>query len=212
MSNFDNALAVTAELKRCSIACRFGGKLFEVNKNLDASACLVQLAQDFCEQNHIDLMKIDRIITASGPGSFTGIRTAQSFVKGVALALKVSAVCASYFQVIKNIFRKEFGRKDDPIAIIRSEKNQVYFHDFSTGNFGVSPYESLEKMLSSESSKQSMSNRPLAGDKIGEILQNTRREFIEVKNYRDAKNFLELTEFEPKVSPLYINAQIQRIR
>ena len=87
-----NILAVTAELKGCSIACKFEGKVFELNENLDSSTYLVKLAQDFCEKYGIDLTKIDRIITASGPGSFTGIRTAQSFVKGLSFALKIPAV------------------------------------------------------------------------------------------------------------------------
>ncbi|MBO6056320.1 MAG: tRNA (adenosine(37)-N6)-threonylcarbamoyltransferase complex dimerization subunit type 1 TsaB [Alphaproteobacteria bacterium] len=196
-----NVLAVTADLKRCSIALKFEGQLFGINENVNAPTHLVKLAQDLCVCNKIDLQKIDRIITASGPGSFTGIRTAQSFVKGLSLALNIPAVCASYFQVIKNLFGKTFGQENNLVAVIKSEKNQVYFYDFATGNFGVSPYDSLEKAL------DSTQNLPLAGDKIDEILQNTEREFFEIKDYKNAKNFLELTEFESKVSPLYINAR-----
>ena len=198
----NNILAVTADLKRCSIAVKFEGKLSEINEDVNAPTYLVKLAQDFCMRNKIDLQKIDRIITASGPGSFTGIRTAQSFTKGLALALGIPAVCASYFQIIKNLFEQEFGQRNDLVSIIQSEKKQVYFHDFSTGSFGVCPYESLEKMLNSEQ------KAPLAGDKIIEVLQNTKREFFEIKNYKNAKNFLELTEFEPAVVPLYINARV----
>lgn len=194
-------MAVTADLKRCSIAAKFEGKLFEINENVNTPTYLVKLARDLCSRNKIDLQKIDRIITASGPGSFTGIRTAQSFVKGLSLALKVPAACVSYFQVIKNLFGKTFEQKNDLVAIIKSEKNQVYFHDFATGNFGVSSYDSLEKMLDSEP------NLPLAGDEIDEILQNTKREFFEIKDYKNARNFLELTEYEPKVAPLYINVR-----
>ena len=54
-----NILAVTAELKRCSIACRFNGQVFELNKDLDASTYLVKFAQDFCEDHNIDLTKIE---------------------------------------------------------------------------------------------------------------------------------------------------------
>lgn len=196
-----NVLAVTADLKRCSIAVKFEEQLFEINENVNAPTYLVKLAQDLCLRNKIDLQKIDRIITASGPGSFTGIRTAQSFVRGLSLALNIPAVSVSYFQIIKNLFEKNFGQENNLIAIIKSEKNQVYFHDFATGNFGVSPYDSLEGAL------DSTQNLPLAGDKIDEILQNTEREFFEIKDYKNAKNFLELTEYEPKVSPLYINAR-----
>ena len=210
MNKVSNVLAVTADLKRCSIAVKFEGQVFEINENVNAPTFLVKLAQDLCAQNQIDLKKIDRVITAAGPGSFTGIRTAQSFAKGIAFALGIPAACASYFHVIKNLFGQKFNRKIDPIVIIRSEKNQVYFHDFATGNFGVSPYKSLEKILNSKKTAQTsetLSLQPLAGDKIDEILQNTQREFFEIDNYKDAKNFLELTEFQPKIAPLYINAR-----
>ncbi|MBO4405622.1 MAG: tRNA (adenosine(37)-N6)-threonylcarbamoyltransferase complex dimerization subunit type 1 TsaB [Alphaproteobacteria bacterium] len=208
MSDVKNVLAVTADLKRCSIAVKFEGQVFEVNENVNSPTYLVKLVQDLCSQNQIDLKKIDRVVTTSGPGSFTGIRTAQSFVKGIALALKIPAACASYFHVIKNLFGQKFGRERQPVAIIRSEKNQVYFYDFATENFGVSPYESLEKMISAEkSTTQTSMAQPLAGDKIDEVLQNTEREFFEINNYKDAKNFLELTDFQSKVVPLYINAR-----
>lgn len=196
-----NILAVTADLKRCSIAVKFEGQLFEINKNVNAPTYLVNLAQDLFMCNKIDLERIDRVITASGPGSFTGIRTAQSFVNGLSLALNIPAVSVSYFQIIKNLFEKNFGQRNDLVSIIQSEKKQVYFHDFSTGNFGVCPYNSLDKTLDSAKSVS------LAGDKINEILQNTEREFFEIKDYKNAKNFLELTEFEQKVAPLYINAR-----
>lgn len=186
-----NIFAVTAELKRCSIACKFNGQVFEINKDLDASTYLVKLAQDFCEEHKINLTKIDRIITASGPGSFTGIRTAQSFVKGLSLALKIPAVCASYFQVIKDMFGQEKGF----VAIIKSAKNQAYFYNFSTNDFGVCPYDKLPTDI------------PLVGDRIEEILPKVTRGFFEIKDFRDAVNLLELTEFNSKVVPLYINAQ-----
>ena len=187
----NNILAVTAELKRCSIACKFNGQVFEINEDLDSSTYLVKLAQDFCEDHKIDLTKIDRIITASGPGSFTGIRTAQSFVKGLSLALKIPAVCANYFQVIKDMF----GQEKDFVAIIKSAKNQAYFYNFSTNDFGVCPYDQLP------------TDFPLVGDRIDEVLPKITRGFFEIKDFKNAVNFIELTEFDSKVAPLYINAQ-----
>ncbi len=187
----NNILAITAELKRCSIACKFDGQVFETNENLDASTYLVKLAQDFCEDYKIDLTRIDRIITASGPGSFTGIRTAQSFVKGLSFALKIPATCASYFQVIRDMF----GQEKDFVAIIKSAKNQAYFHNFSTNDFGISPYDQLQTDL------------PLVGDRIDEVLPKINRGFFEIKDFRNAVNFVDLTEFESYVAPLYINAR-----
>lgn len=191
----NNVLAVTADLKRCSIAIKYEDQVFESNENVNAPTYLVKLAQDLCNSNNIDIHKLSRIITSSGPGSFTGIRTAQSFAKGMGLALDIPVTCASYFQVIKNMS----GKGNDIVVVIRSEKNQAYYRDFSTGDMGVSSFDLLKEM----------SNLPLVGDRIEEVLQNNSREFFEIQNYKEAKNLLTLTDFETTVTPLYINARMQ---
>lgn len=195
----NNVLAVTADLKRCSVAVTYEGKLFECNDNVNAPTYLVKLAQDLCNENNIDLRKLNRVITVSGPGSFTGIRTAQSFAKGIGLALNIPTTCASYFQVIKHKVGEMLDLGNDFVSIIQNEKNQVYYYDFSTGNMGVSSYDHLLQIT----------KLPLVGDKIEEILKHDFVKFFEVKNYKEAKNFLELTEFEPGIFPLYINSRMQ---
>ena len=97
-----NILAITANLASCSIAILYKNKLIELNANANSTSHLAWLAQKFLDDNSIDPKEIDGVITTSGPGSFTGIRAAQSFVKGFAFTLKIPAVSVSYFDVIDN--------------------------------------------------------------------------------------------------------------
>ena len=190
-----NILAVTADLKRCSIAIKYENEIFEINESADAPTYLVQLTENLILKNRIDLKKIQKLITVSGPGSFTGIRTAQSFIKGLALALNIPTFCVSYFDVIRNIY----GHENKLIAIIKSEKNQVYFKNFSNEKFGVTSYENFEKIAEK--------NLPLVGEKIEDLLEITERKFIEIKNFKDAKNLIAIKSCEEKIQPLYINAR-----
>lgn len=190
----NNVLAVTADLKRCSVAVRYNNRVFSIDESLDSSTYLVPVTKALLDENNIELSKMERLITSSGPGSFTGIRTAQSFIKGLSLALGIPAFCCSYFDVIKNIFgNNKF------VAVIKSEKNQIYFKDFSSGLYGVTPFQKLEENISSD--------LPLAGDKIEEILNFTNRKFTEVSDFKKAKCFLEIEALESEIKPIYINAQ-----
>lgn len=192
----NNVLAVTADLKRCSIAVRYENKLFEINENLDSPTYLVQLSKNLFDENDIDLDNIQKLITASGPGSFTGIRTAQSFVKGLSLALNIPSACCSYFDVIKNLYGK-----NQLIAIIKSEKNQVYYKDFSAKLFGIAPYQKFEENISE--------NLPIVGDRIEEILKFTKHEFIEISDFKKARYLLDIENLELYVKPLYISAALK---
>ena len=98
-----NKLAVTASLKQCSVAIRYDGNVYQKNENADSSTYLVEIIRQTFEQFNLDIKAINEIITTSGPGSFTGIRAAQSCVKGLSFALKIPATCVTYFDVIKNL-------------------------------------------------------------------------------------------------------------
>lgn len=190
-----NTLAVTACLKRCSVAISYENKIYEINQNVDAASNLVSLANELCEANKIDLHKLDGVVTASGPGSFTGIRVAQSFAKGIAIACGLPSLSVSYFDVIQHIFNTQV---DKLAIVIKSEKNEAYYKMANTENFGVAPYEKLSQILTDDFT--------VIGEQIP-YLANIN--FQEIPNFRDAKHLL---SFEPThnsfIQPLYINARL----
>jgi tRNA threonylcarbamoyl adenosine modification protein YeaZ len=140
----NNIIAVTACLKRCSIAIRYDGDIFEINQNVDAAQNLVFLAPELAKKQNINLRNINKIITTSGPGSFTGIRVAQSFTKGMALALKIPSASISYFDIIQHMHEKTRSREnasppgnssDTTLILIRNDENKFYYSLRGGGNF-----------------------------------------------------------------------------
>lgn len=193
----NNVLAVTADLKRCSIAVFYENELFEANENIDSPTYLVQLANDLCATNSIDINKLNRLLTVSGPGSFTGIRTAQSFVKGLSLALDIPADCVSYFDVIKNLYNHE----NNLVAVINSDKKQVYYRDFLSDTQGVIPSEELDNIITPI-------KIPLVGDKIISV----KYENTVIPDFKSAKFLLDAAEDQlTEVQPLYMIGSYARI-
>ena len=190
-----NKLAITASLKQCSVAIRYNGNVYQKNENADSSTYLVEIIRQTFEQFNLDIKAIDEIITASGPGSFTGIRAAQSCVKGLAFALKIPATCVTYFDVIKNLC----DHKENLIAIIKSEKNDFYFHDFKMNISGVCKEEQLKEMISS--------NTTFAGEIQQFFVDDHLADYIQIEDFRDAKHLINIESEDTTIKPLYINAR-----
>jgi tRNA threonylcarbamoyl adenosine modification protein YeaZ len=192
-----NIIAISACLKRCSLAVSYDNRLYEINENVDAATNLVWLADNLVKSNGIDLHNINGVITISGPGSFTGIRVAQSFAKGLALTLKLPSASVSYFDVI-NFHRK--GNSHDAGIVIRSEKNQVYYQ--IDGEIGISPPELIASKIEGKTT--------LTGDAIEMIIPHLKNKIpraIPFMDFRNAKYLLDLSGHitqKSKVHPLYI--------
>lgn len=197
-----NVIAITACLKRCSIAISYQNQIFQINEYVDAATNLAFLLQNLIKKNAIEIKKIEGIITASGPGSFTGIRTAQSLAKAIAMTLKIPSASISYFNVIDHIA----AEKNNRLIIIRSEKNQTYFQKIKNGQeeIGVTAYENVIKKVDGCDI--------LVGENIPEIHQlinNSTITYKEIADFRNAKHLLNFSEeinANSKIIPLYINA------
>lgn len=194
----ENILAVTACLKRCSIAIMYENVLYEINENVDAAENLVFLANKLIKSNNIK--RIDKLITSSGPGSFTGIRTAQSFAKAFSFAKRIPAFSIDYFTVIDKISRNA----NKKTIVIKSDKDQAYFCKLrfntreSTGN---AYYEDIIKMVDKD--------ELIVGDAVKEISEHLNEKNYEyVENFRQAKFLLKFSSIETQssqINPLYIN-------
>ncbi|MDR0632217.1 MAG: tRNA (adenosine(37)-N6)-threonylcarbamoyltransferase complex dimerization subunit type 1 TsaB [Holosporaceae bacterium] len=193
-----NIIAISACLKRCSIAISYEDNLYEVNENVDAAANLVWLVDNLVKSKNVDLKKIEGIVVASGPGSFTGIRVAQSFAKGLALSLKLPAVSLSYFDVIESICVDE--NFQDVVIVIKSEKNQIYYK--TADKSGISSYESLANEINN--------GAVLIGDAIEEIIPHLTGKTVRTICNTDFRNARYLLNFSPritrtsKISPYYM--------
>lgn len=206
-----NILAITACLKRCSIAILYENQIFEINENIDAPANLACLANKLLKFCNVDLKKLDGVITSSGPGSFTGIRTAQSLAKGISLALKIPAASMDYFDVINNLAtKKKYNHKMDKLILIKSEKDQVYFKLLKSANLliemGISSYENLEEKISRQNNLIIISDIDL--ENVSFLTRKTHTiDFIsDFKNAKYLLDFAKMITTTSSINPLYINA------
>ncbi|MDR0555959.1 MAG: tRNA (adenosine(37)-N6)-threonylcarbamoyltransferase complex dimerization subunit type 1 TsaB [Holosporaceae bacterium] len=197
-----NVLAVSACLKRCSVAISYGGNLYEVNEHIDAAANLVWLADTLVKSNKIDLGRIDGIIAASGPGSFTGIRVALSFAKGLALALRLPATSVSYFDIIRSLCSGVDYQ--NVLVAVKGEGNTVYLQRCHQDG---SPLVAFQKSIDSVEVPYGIT---LAGDAAEEIAShqvNKNARTICIDDFRDAKYMLNLTQLitrESQIHPYYL--------
>ncbi|MDR2766524.1 MAG: tRNA (adenosine(37)-N6)-threonylcarbamoyltransferase complex dimerization subunit type 1 TsaB [Holosporaceae bacterium] len=199
-------IAVTACLKRCSVAVAVGNVVREINEDVDAAANLVHLANKLLKAQNIAPNELVGVITASGPGSFTGIRVAQSFARGIALALKIPAASVSYFDVIRSVCEEKIAA-DDTLTVIKSEKEQIYY-EINSGNFrkaGVAAADDLECPLSERFW--------LLGDAVDEVSPHFAGKIVGVCAVDDFRNAAHLLNFSgilcesSKIDTLYISAQ-----
>jgi tRNA threonylcarbamoyl adenosine modification protein YeaZ len=194
-----NLIAVSACLKRCSLAISRDGELYEVNENVDAAENLVLLADSLIKSNNIDLRSIEGVTVTSGPGSFTGIRAAQSFAKGLALALGIPAVGISYFDVLEDMY--EGTHRDNLLVVIRNDGSTVCCQ--IRGRRGIaSPADLAEKI-----GEQVV----LIGDAIAEVLPHLKDRVIEtvyLPDFRRAGHLLRfaqrLRKGKTEIRPLYM--------
>ncbi len=206
-----NILAITACLKRCSIAISYENETVEINESIDSSANLAYLTNKLLKSYNVDLTKLDGVITSSGPGSFTGIRTAQSLAKGISLALKKPAASIDYFDVINNLAtQKKYNHKMDRLILIKSEKDQVYFKLLKSDNslieMGISSYENLEEKISQQNNLIIISDIDFKNVSFLKHITHTIEFISDFKNAKYLLGFSKMITATSSINPLYINA------
>ncbi|MDR3151613.1 MAG: tRNA (adenosine(37)-N6)-threonylcarbamoyltransferase complex dimerization subunit type 1 TsaB [Holosporaceae bacterium] len=194
-----NVLALSASLKSCSVAISYDGLICEKDFFGDSCGNLASVVDGLLLENSIEPKKIDGIIVASGPGSFTGIRVACSFGCGMAFALQIPILGVDYFAVIDEIYcENETHRRDhDRLILIETEKKHLYFkHGFQNPKIGS--YEDILAYIDE--------------NKIETILGDacmSHKNIVFINDFRNAKHLL---TFSGKIStesvavPLYLNA------
>ena len=203
-----NILSVTADLTHCLIAISREDEIFEKNIEANSTKYLVSSIQEMLNEFSIQPSEIEGVITASGPGSFTGIRAAQSFTKGFAFALQIPSVSVSYFDVIDFEANRRFGALDFPkLIVIKSEKQQIYY------DLRIAAGKSISGVSKKDISEiiGDINQLKVIGEGVDEIICDDNFRKFSVTDFRSAKyllNFSDRLSESSKLETLYINASI----
>jgi len=96
---------------------------FTVNNKRTHSETLLPMVDEVVRSLGIELLSIDYIAAAAGPGSFTGLRIGAATVKGLGLALEVPVVPVKTCEALAYNF---WGSAGVVCPIMDARRNQVY--------------------------------------------------------------------------------------
>ena len=117
----------------CSVALldtdnQEGEKVLSLNKSLpmQKGKFILPLIQELLEQNNLSLKKLDAVAYGCGPGSFTGIRIANSVAQGMGFAVKLPIIKVSSMAAIAQAAFMEKGVNKCLVAL-DARMNQIYW-------------------------------------------------------------------------------------
>lgn len=162
-----NILAFDTALGGCSIAVITprGHAMRQVETPRDQAKILLPLINDTLAEAGIDYADLDRIVTTTGPGSFTGLRLGLSTAKALALSLNKPLVGVTTFDVIAAQF-------NTPVAVILETKRS----DFYAGLPGTPPMAGSADEIKKAFKDQKY---PLAGDAIARFMNEAGDEWAD---------------------------------
>ncbi len=97
----------------------------EIKTKKNISEILVLEIDKFLKKSNTNLKKIKSICVITGPGSFTGIRSALTYAKSIKLITKVDIFGISKFEIINSQFKS--NRYNKKKCILLHFKNQQFF-------------------------------------------------------------------------------------
>ena len=101
----------------------------ELNTKKNISEILIYEVERFLKKSEVNIKKLKSICIVTGPGSFTGIRSALTFAKSLKLALKLRLFGLSKFEIINSKIKINNDNKTRRIFLYFRD-NQFFSQDF----------------------------------------------------------------------------------
>lgn len=132
-----NILAFTLAHFGCSIALAHHNKVISLSDNNEyrgQDLTLLPLIQQGLKEHGLHFHDLDFIMTATGPGSFTGIRVALATAQGLALATGIPALGINSFDLFYHKYRRDFPKSSASIrqyiVVLESLRTELYVQAF----------------------------------------------------------------------------------
>ena len=156
-----NILGIESSSKECSVAIIHDKKTHELSApiNNDSATSLPIITEELIKKLSLKFSDLDAIAISMGPGSFTGLRVALSYAKGLAVALDIPIIPISTFDVILFPHMKDI--KDNPITIIIHSHGSTVYH---------AKYILKKNDYTLEADPQSLSIEELSKDNNGTVI------------------------------------------
>ncbi|RJG01127.1 tRNA (adenosine(37)-N6)-threonylcarbamoyltransferase complex dimerization subunit type 1 TsaB [Noviherbaspirillum sedimenti] len=124
-------LAIETSAERASAALLLGDQLFtqEADGGKTHSAAILPLVQRLLGQAGIRLEQCEALAFGSGPGSFTGVRTAAGVVQGLAFGSRRPVIPVVTLLAMAQACRSRSGAAD-VLAILDARMGEVYWAQY----------------------------------------------------------------------------------
>jgi tRNA threonylcarbamoyladenosine biosynthesis protein TsaB len=131
MSTLPTILAIETSAELASTALLIGDRVLtrESSGVHTHSQSILPLVQSLLQEAGITLGQCDAIAFGSGPGSFTGVRTACGIVQGLAFGANLPVIPVITLLAMAQKCRNENG-VDDVVAVLDARMGEVYWAQY----------------------------------------------------------------------------------
>ena len=134
-----NLLAIDTSTDICCVSLHRGNEeiiTFSEKVTSSHTKLLASFVDRIIKQNKISIKSLDHIILSIGPGSYSGLRAASSFAKGLAYAIDKNIIAINTIDAL-NFSVKDTG---EYYIALHSHKDYVYYQKFYNGKSIESQY------------------------------------------------------------------------
>lgn len=128
-------LGLDTTAKHCTVALVDGARVLSLCSEpigRGHAERLAPMVQEVLKSAHLSVSNIDKISVCTGPGSFTGLRVALAFAKGLALPRKIPVVGVNALRVWAQEFDAEQSKKIVCVSDVR--RGQLCWSAFEKGH------------------------------------------------------------------------------
>lgn len=131
-------LALETSSTACSVALQIDNKCFSQHQiaPMQQAKTLLPMIQSLLEEANLSLTQLDAIAYGCGPGSFTGIRIANSVAQGLAFAANLPVVPVSSLAILAQTAWEAHQCRHALVAI-DGRMEQVYWAEYTVNESGL---------------------------------------------------------------------------
>jgi tRNA threonylcarbamoyladenosine biosynthesis protein TsaB len=128
-------LALETSTTACSIAIQCDEAIFtrHIVAPMQQAKLILPIIDELLQESHLTLQSLDAIAYGAGPGSFTGIRIANSVAQGLAMAANKPVVPVSSLAILAQTALNLYGCRTMYVAV-DARMQQIYWAKYTNNN------------------------------------------------------------------------------